>query len=54
MGLIKEPRNVDFSTQSMLWTEEVLCDFGKLLDLLKAKKAPNMSDVNIIKVEKDK
>lgn len=30
MGLIKEPKNVDFTVQSEPWTEEELKDFRKL------------------------
>lgn len=30
MGLIKEPKNVGFSTKSELWTEKELADFRKL------------------------
>jgi hypothetical protein len=37
MGLIKEPRNVDFTVQSEPWTEEELKDFRKLMIELKAK-----------------
>jgi hypothetical protein len=37
MGLIKEPKNVDFSVQSEPWTEEELKDFRKLIGELKAK-----------------
>lgn len=37
MGLIKEPKNVDFTVQSEPWTEEELKDFRKLMSELKAK-----------------
>jgi hypothetical protein len=37
MGLIKEPKNVDFTVQSTPWTEEELTDFRKLMTELKAK-----------------
>lgn len=37
MGLIKEPKNVDFTVQSEPWTEEELKDFRKLMQQLKAK-----------------
>ena len=37
MGLIKEPKNVDFSVQSEPWTVEELKDFRKLISELKAK-----------------
>ena len=39
MGLIKEPKNVDFSVQSGPWTEEELKDFRKLISELKAKNS---------------
>ena len=37
MGLIKEPKNVDFTVESQPWTEEELRDFRKLMAELKAK-----------------
>lgn len=37
MGLIKEPKNVDFTVQSEPWTEDELKDFRKLMNELKAK-----------------
>jgi hypothetical protein len=37
MGLIREPKNVDFSTKSEPWTEEELADFQKVMEKLKAK-----------------
>jgi hypothetical protein len=39
MGLIKEPKNVDFTVQSEPWTEEELKDFRKLMNELKTKNA---------------
>ena len=39
MGLIREPKNVDFTVQSKPWTEEELSDFRKLMNELKAKNA---------------
>ena len=39
MGLIKEPKNVDFTVQSEPWTEEELKDFRSLMNALKAGKA---------------
>ena len=39
MGLIKEPKEVDFSTKSQPWTEEELADFRKLMKEMKAKNA---------------
>jgi hypothetical protein len=37
IGLIREPKNVDFTVQSIPWTEEELTDFRKLMTELKAK-----------------
>ncbi|MFA6400561.1 MAG: hypothetical protein WCX31_02895 [Salinivirgaceae bacterium] len=39
MGLIKEPKNVDFSVQSEPWTEEELKDFRTLMNELKVKNS---------------
>lgn len=39
MGLIREPKNVDFTVQSKPWTEKELRDFRKLMTELKAKNA---------------
>ena len=39
MGLIREPKNVDFTVESTPWTEEELSDFRKLMTELKAKNA---------------
>jgi len=39
MGLIKEPKNVDFSTKSDPWTEKELADFRKIMQEIKAKNA---------------
>ena len=37
MGLIREPKEVDFTVQSKPWTEQELKDFRKLMAELKAK-----------------
>jgi len=39
MGLVREPKNVDFTVQSEPWTEEELNDFRKVMNELKAKNA---------------
>lgn len=39
MGLIREPKNIDFTVQSKPWTEVELRDFRKLMTKLKAKNA---------------
>ena len=49
MGLIKEPKNVDFSVQSIPWTEEELRDFRKLMKAQKAKNAKRKPQVAITK-----
>ena len=38
MGLIKEPKDVDFNVKSEPWTEEELADFRKLMEEIKNKK----------------
>ena len=38
MGLIKEPKNVDFSGKSEPWTESELIEFRKLMKEIKVKK----------------
>jgi len=43
MGLIKEPKNVDFSNQSEPWTENELADFRKLMQELKLKNKKQVS-----------
>jgi hypothetical protein len=37
MGLIKEPKNVDFSIKSEPWTQKELADFRKLMKEIKSK-----------------
>jgi hypothetical protein len=39
MGLIKEPKHVDFSTKSEPWTEQELTDFRKIMQQIKVKNA---------------
>lgn len=39
MGLIKEPREVDFSTKSEPWTEKELADFRLIMQSIKEKNA---------------
>ena len=38
MGLIKEPKNIDFSVKSEPWTEQELSDFRKIMQEIKAIK----------------
>lgn len=51
MGLIKEPRNVDFTVQSKPWTEEELKDFRKLMNELKAKTVKKRSSLRPKKIK---
>ena len=47
MGLIREPKNVDFTYQSTPWTKEELIDFRKIMSNLKAKnKAKDKRAIN--------
>lgn len=39
MGLIREPKNVDFSNKSEPWTEKELADFRKIMKVIKEKNA---------------
>ena len=39
MGIIKEPKDVDFTVQSEPWTEEELKDFREIMKELKAKNS---------------
>ena len=52
MGLIREPKNVDFTVQSKPWTEEELRDFRKLMTKLKAKNASGKHRVTKSKKKK--
>ena len=37
MGLIREPKNIDFTVNSKPWTEDELQDFREIMNKLKAK-----------------
>lgn len=39
MGLIREPKNVDFTVKSEPWTALELLDFRKLMNEIKAKNS---------------
>lgn len=43
MGLIKEPKNVDFSVKSKPWSQKELSDFRKLMSELKEKNSKRKS-----------
>jgi len=53
MGLVKEPKEIDFTIHSESWTEEELSDFRKLMADQKAKlnkaatKKEKKPDVNV-------
>jgi hypothetical protein len=52
MGLIREPKNVDFTVQSKPWSETELKDFRKLMTELKAKnERKKLKDVKSKKSE---
>ena len=44
MGLIKEPKHIDFSTKSEPWTEQELSDFRKLMQEIKKKMGERESE----------
>lgn len=48
MGLIKEPKNVDFSTQSEPWTEQELVEFRALMQQLKARSTQDLPPANTV------
>lgn len=39
MGLIKEPKNIDFSMKSEPWTDKELIEFRKLMQTIKVKNS---------------
>ncbi len=51
MGLIKEPKDVDFSTQSEPWTEKDLFDFRVLMNEIKEKNK-KIKSLNLHKPKK--
>lgn len=52
MGLIKEPKNVDFSTKSEPWTEQELSDFRKIMQNIKDKNAKRRQRKLRLKINK--
>jgi hypothetical protein len=52
MGLIREPKNVDFSMKSEPWTEEELADFSKLIKEYKEKNKKEKHPVTSPKKKK--
>ncbi len=54
MGLIKEPKDVDFTVQSEPWTEEELIDFRKLMNELKSKTSTKTIQLKLRKTSDKK
>ena len=54
MGLIKEPKNVDFTVKSKPWTAKELKDFRELMAELKAKNSGHVVIKNKTKSSKKK
>jgi hypothetical protein len=50
MRLLKEPRNVDFSTKSEPWNEEDLMEFRVLMKQLKDKSEKQLKKKQVKKV----
>lgn len=46
MGLIREPKNVDFIVQSEPWTEQELADFRIEMNKIKVKNARRKASAN--------
>ena len=49
MGLIKEPKNIDFSTKSEPWTETELADFRLLMQEIKSKNKKRQLKSSMLK-----
>jgi hypothetical protein len=52
MGLIREPKNVDFTVKSEPWTEEELSDFRKLMKTLNEKNLKRKKGLIITRKKK--
>ena len=50
MGLIKEPKEIDFSTKSEPWTETELADFRLIMNSIKEKYA--IKNKQLVKIKK--
>ena len=53
MGLIKEAKDIDFSTKSEPWTEQELVDFRKVMQAIKDKYAKRKKREWVLKEEKE-
>jgi hypothetical protein len=49
MGLIREPREIDFTIQSTPWTEDELKDFRVLMQKQKAERSNKQQNVRLKK-----
>ena len=49
MGLIKEPREIDFSTKSEPWTEKELIEFRQIMQRIKDKNAKKKERLSKLK-----
>jgi hypothetical protein len=45
IGLVREPKDVDFTGQSTPWNEKELLDFRKLMEVLKSEKQNQNSKI---------
>ena len=54
MGLIKEPKHVDFTGQSKPWSDQELTDFRKLMNELKAKNKSARKVISNSKAKKNR
>lgn len=56
MGLIREPKNVDFTMESKPWTNNELLDFRKLMKEinLKNKKEKSKRHTRVVSNDKEK
>lgn len=52
MGLIKEPRNVDFSKKSIPWTGQELIDFRKIIQTIKDNDVKRKESSMQLKIDK--
>ena len=49
MGLIKEPREIDFSIKSEPWTEKELIEFRQIMKSIKEKNAKKKEQLSKLK-----
>ena len=49
MGLVKEPREIDFSTKSKPWTEKELIEFRQIMQSIKDKNAKKKEPLSKLK-----